>query len=64
MASKQSSNGVTFIGLLFLLLLGLKLANIINWSWWWITAPIWASASLVIIVCLVVLLVYIFKRNP
>lgn len=25
----------------FLLFVGLKLADIITWSWWWITAPFW-----------------------
>lgn len=27
--------------LLFLLFLGLKLTGNIDWSWWWVFAPIW-----------------------
>lgn len=41
---KTTSNGVNFLELLFLLFLGLKLANLINWSWIWVFAPIWIPA--------------------
>lgn len=30
----------------FLLFVGLKLADIITWSWWWITAPFWGALLL------------------
>lgn len=33
----------SFGSLLFLLFLGLKLASVIDWSWWWVTAPVWGS---------------------
>ena len=26
---------------LFIVFLVLKLCNVITWSWWWITAPLW-----------------------
>ena len=35
-------NGVGLGGFLFLLFLGLKLTGFITWSWWWVTAPLWA----------------------
>lgn len=41
---KTTSHGVNFLELLFLLFLGLKLANLINWSWIWVFAPIWIPA--------------------
>jgi len=28
------------LGVLFV---GLKLANIIDWSWWWVTLPFWGG---------------------
>lgn len=31
---------------LFLIFLVLKLCNLINWSWWWVTAPLWGSVAL------------------
>ena len=50
----QRSSGIIFCGLLFLVFLVLKLTNIINWSWWWITAPLWIPAILIIIFVLLV----------
>lgn len=31
---------------LFLLFVGLKLAGMLEWSWWWVTAPFWGSLGL------------------
>lgn len=31
---------------LFLLFVGLRLAEIITWSWWWVTAPLWGTLTL------------------
>jgi len=30
-----------FLGWLFILFLGLKLAGVIAWSWWWVFLPIY-----------------------
>jgi len=32
-----------FLGLLFIVLLVLKLTDTIDWSWLWITAPLWGG---------------------
>ena len=37
-------------GLLFLLFTTLKLTGVINWSWWWVTAPLWISPILIILI--------------
>lgn len=31
--------------ILFLIFMILKLTHNINWSWWWITCPLWANAA-------------------
>jgi hypothetical protein len=31
----------TFISLLTVLFIGLKLTNHIMWSWWWVLSPFW-----------------------
>lgn len=33
--------GVSFLGLLGIAFIILKLCKVIDWSWWWVTAPIW-----------------------
>lgn len=35
-----------FLGLLALLFIGLKLTDHIDWSWWWVLAPIWGPFAL------------------
>ena len=48
---------VNFTGLLFIVFLVLKLTHVIDWSWWWVTAPLWGIPALVIAVELVALFV-------
>lgn len=31
----------SLIGLLGVAFVGLKLTNVIDWSWWWVTLPFW-----------------------
>ncbi len=44
--------------LLFLTFLVLKLTDVITWSWWWITAPLWAPLALVAAIFVVLFVVY------
>lgn len=56
-----NSHGVGFCGLLFIVLLVLKVGvvetAVVGWSWWWITAPLWGPISLIIGCATAVLLV-------
>lgn len=47
---------VTFPALLFVVFLVLKLTGVIAWSWWWVTAPLWAGLAIVAMIALVALL--------
>lgn len=40
--------GGSFLGVLFLIFMTLKLTNVINWSWWWVSAPLWGPFALII----------------
>ncbi len=42
---ETESDSIGFAGALFLLFLVLKLAKVIDWSWWWILAPVWMPAA-------------------
>ena len=46
--SSNHSGGIGFFGLLFIVFLVLKLVGVIDWSWWWVTAPIWGPTALVV----------------
>jgi len=59
----MSENGYTESGgigigmILFLIFLVLKLTGHIDWSWWWVTAPLWAPIT-VFIMFLLAFVVY------
>ena len=51
MSEKRSgSGGMSFLGVLTLIFITLKLLGVIDWSWWWVLSPIWISWSVVLIV--------------
>ena len=33
--------GISFLGLLAIIFIVLKLTGQITWSWWWVLAPLW-----------------------
>lgn len=45
--------GIGFMGALFLIFLVLKLTHVIDWSWWWVTAPLWGP----LVVCVSIFLI-------
>lgn len=63
---ESTGTGVGFSGLLFITFLVLKLCHVIDWSWWWITAPLWIPAGIglvAIIIGLIILLINYIKLN-
>jgi hypothetical protein len=48
--SSNTGGGMGLGTILFLIFLVLKLTNYINWSWWWVTAPLWITAILYIVI--------------
>lgn len=59
MSDKSSSSAINGLGLFlfFITLLVLKLTNVIDWSWWWITAPLWGHTALFLIFFLIIIIV-------
>lgn len=49
----EKSNGIGFGAILFVVFLVLKLTETIDWSWWWVTAPLWIPVALTL-VCLII----------
>ena len=41
MANENKSNGIGLGVILFLIFMTLKLTGNIDWSWWWVTSPLW-----------------------
>lgn len=63
--SKENSNssGMELGVVLFLIFMILKLTNTIDWSWWWVTSPLWIplalAAAILAIVGLIAFIIYL-----
>jgi hypothetical protein len=55
MSDKENTyySGPTTFGLLGVVFVTLKLCGVINWSWWWVTAPFWGGAAFATVVLLI-----------
>ena len=60
MTDKQTKTLISFnFGwsfVLFLVFMTLRLCEVVDWSWWWITAPLWVPLALWIAVVIIWLL--------
>ena len=55
--SKENQTTVFNSGLpvlLFIVFLILKLTDNIDWSWWWVTSPLWIPLALVALIALII----------
>jgi hypothetical protein len=60
MSEKSSpTGGVSVVGLLGVVFVTLKLCHVINWSWWWVTAPFWGGLLVVLGLVGIALVVFI-----
>jgi hypothetical protein len=62
--TKSTGNISTMLFLIFLIL---KLTGLINWSWWWVTSPLWIplcfGVVLFIFAVLATIVIVIKKQN-
>jgi hypothetical protein len=63
--SKENNNssGMELGVVLFLIFMVLKLTNTIDWSWWWVTSPLWIplalAAAVLSVVGLIAFIIYL-----
>lgn len=53
-SSSSGGGGIGVVGLLGVAFVVLKLCGVIDWSWWWVTAPFWIGALLIVAIIAVV----------
>jgi hypothetical protein len=47
----------SILTILFIVFLVLKLTGEIDWSWWWVTSPLWLPVAILLVVVNVILIV-------
>ena len=58
MAENSIKISFPFFTVLFFVFLILKLTNVITWSWWWVTAPLWGGIALLVVVFILLFLIF------
>jgi len=61
--SKTASSGVSLSMVVFVVFLILKLTNNIDWSWWWVTSPLWIPFILVMAIFFFALVFMFIKKR-
>ena len=60
-SSASASGGISFVSLLAIVFIVLKLCDVITWSWWWVLAPIWIPFGVAMVLIVFGLLLKGFK---
>lgn len=60
--TNNGSKPISFCGVLTIVFIVLKLTNHIDWSWWWVTAPLWLPFAFAVVVYLICTLIQNRKR--
>jgi hypothetical protein len=56
---RTATSGISFLGALALLFIGLKLGGCIDWSWWYVLLPLWGPFGILLVAMIIVLLVVV-----
>ena len=51
-----------FTTMLTILFIGLKLTNVVSWSWWWVLSPIWIPLAIFSSILLIVFVGYVVVK--
>ena len=65
--SNMSSTNSSILMVMFVVFLTLKLTGNIDWSWWWVTSPLWiplATAMSIISLIFIIGVIMLLLKNP
>lgn len=54
----MEGKGIGLGTILFVVFLVLKLCGVIDWSWWWVTAPIWIPVAFCLLIIIVTVMCF------
>ena len=47
--NETTTHGLNLFDVLLVIFIVLKLVGVINWSWWWVLAPLWIELIIIVI---------------
>lgn len=59
--ASQNTGGVSFLGLLTIVFIVLKLCHVIDWSWFWVLSPIIIPTFIVVLILAITIIIGIIK---
>ena len=60
----NSYHGVSFTGVLLAVFIALKLAGVVNWSWWIVFIPLWIDLGVALIIIIILIIIYFVNGGP
>lgn len=54
---ENSNTGLSLTSIIFLIFLILKLTGNIDWSWWWVTSPLWIPICILIVIFVSIMII-------
>lgn len=61
--SSSTSSGIGVAGLLGVAFVVLKLTGVIDWSWWWVTAPFWIAIPVIVAILIVFAVIALMAKS-
>lgn len=58
MNNSTTISGISFIGILTIVFIVLKLTHVITWTWFWVLSPLWILFALISVLLLFALIIY------
>ena len=55
--NSTSYTGLSFLDVLLVVFIALKIAKVISWSWWLVFLPLWIQIGLVIIMMIIIFII-------
>ena len=59
----EKTGGLGLCGTVGVVFIVLKLVGVIDWSWWWVLAPIWIPTAIVIVALIVTFFVCLIRNK-
>lgn len=63
---KEVSVNLSIMPILLVVFIVMKVAGVIEWSWWWVFCPVWIPLAFILFICLIYGIVPKFrgKKKP